>query len=108
MSDYQTLTNLKTSLLSRHWKQLESKLKFDPSPGSTKNPVALELVGFNKNFPGITIALQDDGVAVRVGVFAGDGQHVLVNYNTYFADIAVLDAYLETVEADLKLLKIQK
>lgn len=108
MSNPSTLTNLKNSLLSRHWKQLESKLKFDPSKGPSASPVQLELVGYNKNFPGITIAIQDDGVAVRVGVFAGDGQHVLVNYNTYFADIAVLDAYLETVETDLKLLKIKK
>ena len=30
------------------------------------------------------------------------------DWRSYFADIAVLDAYLETVEADLKLLKIQK
>lgn len=103
-----TLTELKTYLLERHWKQLESKLKFDPNPGSTKSPVQLEIVGFNKNLPGITVAIQDDGIAVRVGVFALEGQSALVNYNTFFADMQVLESYLNTVESDIKLLKIQK
>lgn len=103
-----TLTELKTSLLEKHWKPLESKLKFDPSPGSTKSPVQLEIVGFNKNLPGITVAIQDDGIVVRVGVFANDGQALLVNYSTLFSDLTILNLYLDTVEADLKLLKIKK
>ena len=54
------------------------------------------------------MAIHDDGIAVRVGVFANDGQALLVNYNTFFSDSNVLESYLETVETDLKLLKIQK
>lgn len=54
------------------------------------------------------MAIQDDGIAVRVGVFALEGQSALVNYNTFFADMQVLESYLNTVESDIKLLKIQK